>query len=294
MRQTDTWALGPMLAVAVALGCVAPSLAHAQQAAPAGEPVCLPPKPTPAFFQALQERLLTPGKTFNLRDLPPDAMKQIGAHLQDAAARQARDWPALCYYAEKNAAVLNGGRRPHVIFMGDSITENWLAADPAMFSPSILDRGISGQTAPQMLLRMYADVINLRPDIVHIMAGTNDIFGNTGPETDQTIVDHIRAMIVLAKANGVKVVLGSITPSAGWKMRPDFNPSARIIHVNALLRQLATEQRVVFVDYHTPLAGDGGGMHGGLANDGLHPNRDGYAIMRPLAQRAIVQAEKQP
>src|SRR5579864_2035013 len=108
------------------------------------------------------------------------------------------------------------------------------------------------------------------------MAGTNDISGNTGPEPDQTIVDNIRAMIILAKANGIKVVLGSITPSSGFVARPGINPSARIIRVNGLLRQLAAEQKVAFVDYHTPLADAGGGMRSGLTNDGLHPNLDGY------------------
>jgi lysophospholipase L1-like esterase len=143
-----------------------------------------------------------------------------------------------------------------------------------------------------MLLRMYPDVINLRPRVVHIMAGTNDISGNTGPTSDQTIVDNIRAMIVLAKANGIKVVLASITPSSGFIMRAGFNPAARIAHVNGLLRQLAVEQGVTFVDYYTPMVDGAGGLRAGLANDGLHPNRSGYAIMHPLTEKAIAQAEK--
>jgi lysophospholipase L1-like esterase len=244
----------------------------------------------PPALEALAELMLKPGATFDLKSIPPETFPQLMAYQKNMAARQDRDWPNLCRYAADNAAGLASGHRPRVVFFGDSITENWRRADPAMFSDDVLDRGISGQTTPQMLLRTYPDVIALRPRVVHIMAGTNDISGNTGPETDQTIVDNLRAMIVLATANRIAVVLGSITPSSHFVGRPDANPSARIVRLNRLLRDLADELRVTWVDYHAPLSDAEGGMRQGLSNDGLHLNRAGYAIIRPLTERAIAQA----
>ena len=261
--------------------------------APPVEQACPPPFQVPAALLALTDKMLKPGEKFDLSGLTPEAMQQIMAVQKEMTARQAKDWPNLCHYAADNATVIASGKWPHAILMGDSITENWLRADPVLFNSDLLDRGISGQTTPQMLLRAYHDVIALHPRVVHIMAGTNDISGNTGPETDQTIIDNIRAMIILAKANGIKVVLGSITPSSGFAARPGANPSARIVRVNGLLRQLAAEQKVVFVDYHTPLTDAGGGMPQSLSNDGLHPNRDGYAIIKPLMEQAIARASGQ-
>ena len=279
--------------LAAAMAVVAPSLAEAQQADGASEPICPPlPAIAPQLVDQLMEMFLKPGETFNLSHLSPEMLKQIGSIQMESEKRKARDWADLCHYAAENAKLAATGQRPRVVFMGDSITENWTRGDPALFGTGNAGRGISGQTTPQILLRMYPDVINLRPRVVHIMAGTNDISGNTGPTSDQTIVDNIRAMIVLAKANGIKVVLASITPSSSYAMHPGANPSARIAHVNGLLRQLATEQGVTFVDYHTPMVDGAGGLRAGLSNDGLHPNRNGYAIMHPLTEKAIAQAEK--
>ena len=261
---------------------------------PAVEEMCPPPLPEVVSLLAMTtDRMVTPGLKFDMKGITPEVMQKVALFQKDAAERQARDWPNLCKYNADNAAVIASGKRPRVIFMGDSITENWIRADPDLFNAEVLDRGIGGQTTPQMLLRMYADVIALHPRVVHIMAGTNDITGNTGPETDQTILDNIRAMIVLAKANNVKPVLGSITPSTGFIARPGVNPSARIIRINRLLRELAAEQKVVFLDYHTPLTDADGGMRSGLSNDGLHPNRDGYAIIKPETERAIGNIELQ-
>lgn len=245
---------------------------------------------------AFTEAMLTPGKSINLADLakslPPEVMAKMAATQRAAVDRQAKDWPYLCRYAAENAAVRASGIRPRVIFLGDSITESWKQGDPALFGPLSLDRGISGQTTPQILLRFYQDVVALRPRVVHIMAGTNDISGNTGPATDQAIVDNIRAMIDIAKANKIRVVLASITPSRGFSMRPNFDPSARIAMVNQQLARLAAERRVTWVDYFPALVDSAGGFNAALANDGLHPNRDGYAVMRPLAEAAIARAAK--
>lgn len=258
------------------------------QASPTAAQMCPPPLPeTAAFFELTTNIMVTPGVKFGLNDITPELMQTAALVQKDAAERQAKDWPNLCKYAADNAAVIASGNRPKTIFMGDSITENWIRADPAIFSSGVLDRGIGGQTTPQMVLRMFPDVIALRPRLVHIMAGVNDISGNTGPVTDQAIVDNIRAMIILAKANKIKVALGSIMPSSGFIFKPGTNPSARIIRVNGLLRKLAAEQNVTYLDYHAALTDPEGAMLPGLANDGLHPNRDGYAIIKPILERAM-------
>ena len=238
-----------------------------------------------------------PGKALNIADIiknmSPEMLAKMGAMQKVALDRQAKDWPNLCRYAAENAAVLASGIRPRVIFLGDSITENWKLGDPLLFGLQSLDRGIGGQTTPQILLRFYQDVVALRPRVVHIMAGTNDISGNTGPTTDQTIVDNIRAMIDIAKANNIRVVLASITPSRGFFAKPGLDPSARISAVNQQLVRLAAERRVTWVDYYPALVDGADGFNAALANDGLHPNRDGYAVMRPLTEQAIARATKQ-
>jgi lysophospholipase L1-like esterase len=247
-------------------------------------------------FAPFTEAMLTPGKSINIADviksMSPEMLARMGALQKQAAERQAKDFAYLCRYAEENAAVLSSGVRPRVVFLGDSITENWKMGDPTLFGPSVLDRGISGQTTPQILLRFYQDVVALHPRVVHIMAGTNDISGNTGPATDQAIVNNIRAMIDIAKAHGIRVVLASITPSKGFAMRPGFDPSPRIAAVNRMLVSLAAEMHVTYVDYFPLLVDSQGGFKAALANDGLHPNREGYAVMRPLTDNAIARAVK--
>jgi lysophospholipase L1-like esterase len=244
------------------------------------------------FFDAM----IAPGKRMDvtalLKTMPPDTMAKIAAAQKTMAERQIKDWPNLCRYQKENAAVAASGVRPKVVFLGDSITENWKRGDPELFGPTTLDRGISGQTTPQILLRFYQDVVTLRPRIVHIMAGTNDISGNTGPTSDAAIVDNIRAMIDIAKQNNIRVVLASLTPSKGFSMRPGIDPSPRIAAVNRALVRLAAERRVTYVDYFPHLVDRDGGFAAALANDGLHPNRDGYAIMRPFADRAIAQPNR--
>jgi lysophospholipase L1-like esterase len=224
--------------------------------------------------------------------LPPEAMEKMAAMQKAATERQAKDWPWLCHYAAENAEVLKSGVHPKVIFIGDSITENWKIGDPSLFSPTVLDRGIGGQTTPQILLRFYQDVVALRPQVVHIMAGTNDISGNTGAITDGAILQNIRAMIDIAKANGIKVVLASITPSKQFVAKPGVDPSPRIEAVNRALIKLAAEKKITVVDYCPALADSSGALADALGNDGLHPNRDGYAAMRPLTDKAIKLAGK--
>ena len=251
--------------------------------------VCPPPLAMPVGFS---EKFLTPGLTFTLADFTAEDIKLGLAFQKEEAARQAVDWADTCHYAAENSAVLSNEERPLAVLMGDSITANWIIADPSLFGEKLLDRGIGGQTTSQMLLRMYPDVIALRPRVVHILAGVNDIFGNTGPVPDQLIVANIRAMIELAQANDIKVVLGAITPTTGFSLRPGFNPAERIKRVNTLLRQLASEKRVLFIDYHAASADADGGFRAGLTNDLLHPNREGYTIMRPMMLSAITKYGK--
>jgi lysophospholipase L1-like esterase len=198
--------------------------------------------------------------------------------------RLAMDWPALCRYRAANQAALNASNPPRVVFMGDSITENWVLADPAFFDKGIIGRGISGQTTPQMLVRFRADVVALRPKAVHILAGTNDVAGNTGPTTAQDYKNNVMSMVELAKAHEIAVILGSIPPAAVFSWRPEMKPAPRIAELNAWLRNYASQERVEFIDYHAALAGSAGELRADLGNDGVHPNRKGYALMRKLVQ----------
>ncbi|WP_374294004.1 SGNH/GDSL hydrolase family protein [Sphingomonas sp.] len=195
-----------------------------------------------------------------------------------------RDFGQLCRYAAANAALKT---RPQIVFMGDSITDNWINADPSMFRDGRVDRGISGQTTPQMLVRFRQDVLALRPRAVHIMAGTNDIAGNTGAATMATVQGNIASMAQLARANGIKVILASIPPAAAFPWAKDKRPVPQIAAMNRWLRDYARTNGHAYVDYHSALATPDGAMKPGLATDGVHPTPAGYAVMRPLALAAI-------
>ena len=202
----------------------------------------------------------------------------------------ASDWAWLCRYAEDNAKV-DPANPPAVVFMGDSITENWVSLDPGLFGKTRLGRGISGQTSPQMLVRFWQDVIALKPRVVHIMAGTNDIAGNTGPTTPEAYKNAIRAMVTLAEANGIVVILGSIPPADTFGWATQHKPAPWIAGLNAWLKNFAATRGAVFADYFTQLAGPNGELRPEFGPDGVHPNAAGYAVMRPVAEAAIEQAE---
>ena len=180
------------------LALAQPAPARASEDVCAGQPTLEGQNP-----ELLARMMIEPRKFAGLADLlkvlPPDAMAKMAASQKSALERQAKDWPNLCRYAAENAQVKASGILPRMIFLGDSITENWKLGDPALFGATVLDRGIGGQTTPQILLRFYPDVVALRPRVVHIMAGVNDIMGNTGATSDATIVNNIRAMIDIAK-----------------------------------------------------------------------------------------------
>lgn len=199
------------------------------------------------------------------------------------------DWAWECRYAEANS---QQAERPRVVFIGDSITEGWIPQYAARFGSGVVGRGIGGQTSPQILVRFYQDVVRLKPRVVHIMIGTNDIGGNTGPNSPEMYKNHVAAMVDLARANGIGVVIGSILPAATIPWRPQIKPAKQVVALNAWLRNLARSRRAVYADYHGALANAEGGMNPDLAPDGIHPNAKGYAVMEPIAKAAIAEAEK--
>jgi len=200
------------------------------------------------------------------------------------AQARARDWPGLCRYRAANAALTSPTK---VVFMGDSITEFWAIAEPELFTGGVVDRGISAQTSPQMLLRFRNDVIALKPRIVHIMAGTNDVAGNTGPTSEADFEGTIQSMVELAQANGIMVVLASIPPAGKIGWRPEMQPVPEIRRLNAWLSAYAARKGLKFIDYYAALSSPDGAFRPDLSNDGVHPNLNGYAIMRSLAAPAI-------
>ena len=206
------------------------------------------------------------------------------ADLYDPAA----DWAWLCRYHAANLAL--AGQSIDTVFLGDSITEGWGYADPGMFAPGTVNRGISGQTSPQLVLRFMADVVGLHPRVVHLMIGTNDIAGNTGPTSPQAYQDNIRAMADLAAANGIMMVLGSVPPSDRMTWQPALRPARQIAELNAWLKAFAAERGLVYADYYGALAGAGGELPDRYGPDGVHPNAAGYAVMRPVALAAVAEA----
>jgi lysophospholipase L1-like esterase len=219
----------------------------------------------------------------------PSAASAAVAAAEAAEDRLHTDWPWLARYRDANLAdsALPAGRRRGV-FIGDSITQGWFDKHPAFFTGNgFLGRGVGGQTTPQMLARFWPDVVALRPAAVHVLAGTNDIAGNTGPYDPAATRDNVQAMAALAKASGIKVVWGAVTPAAVYPWRPALRPDLEIPKLNAWLAAFAREQGQGFADYTAVLDDGRGGMKPGLAYDGVHPTLDGYALMEPVALKAL-------
>jgi lysophospholipase L1-like esterase len=224
---------------------------------------------------------------------------QGSAVSEDARARQLaadsllrNDWANFARYREANAqlaAPKPGEQR--VVFMGNSITEGWVRYWPAMFAGKpYVGRGIGGQTTPQMLVRFHADVVALRPAVVVILAGTNDIAGNTGPSTNEMIQQNLQAMTEIAQANGIRVVLSSIVPAFDYPWRPGLQPAPRILAINAWMKAYAARVGATYLDYHSAMADARQGLRPELGSDGVHPNEAGYRIMASLVEPAIAAA----
>lgn len=199
------------------------------------------------------------------------------------------DWGQICRYRAENAS-LPPSTAQRVVFLGDSITEGWIQSDPGFFHLGRLDRGIGGQTTPQMLVRLRADVLDLHPAVVHIMAGTNDIAGNTGPTSLSWIQGNIASMVEQVRAHGARVIIASIPPAAQLPWREGMRPAATIVTMNEWLRQYAAREGVIYADYYAVLDDGYGGLKHALSDDGVHPNAAGYAVMRPIAEAALKRA----
>jgi lysophospholipase L1-like esterase len=232
----------------------------------------------------------------------PDPCAEAKAQLTRLENRL-RDWPALGRYHDANvkvAAPAKGEQR--VVFMGDSITDSWDDPKYGGFFPGkpYLDRGISGQTTPQMLIRFRAEVIALKPKVVVILAGTNDIAGNTGPMSLEAIEDNLISMAELARANKIRVVLSSVLPISDYEKTKEGKPIIRSVQrppeqiraLNNWMRKYAADSKAIYLDYYSAMVDDKGFLKEELSEDGLHPNQEGYDIMAPLAERAITSALK--
>jgi len=206
-----------------------------------------------------------------------------------ADSAQPQDWASLGRYRDANRGLFQADPR-RVVFMGDSITEFWGKEPFVRDNRHFVDRGISGQTAPQMLVRFQSDVVALKPAVVHIMAGTNDIAQNTGPETEAEIMGYIVSMAQLARANHIKVIIGSVLPASDFPWRHGLRPASAIEALNARLKAYASRQGLVYADYWNALASQDGGLKRQYSEDGVHPNSAGYEAMRPIAQIAISRA----
>src|ERR1051326_348853 len=214
-----------------------------------------------------------------------------------------KDWPALARYHDANTKLAAPAKGEHrVVFMGDSITDSWQSSKYGGFFPGkpYFDRGISGQTTPQMLLRFRADVIALHPQVVVILAGTNDLAGNTGPSTLEEIEGNLLSMAELARTNGIRVVLSSILPVSDYEKTKEGKPIIRttqrapekIKALNEWMRTYAARNKLIYLDYYSSMIDGQGFLKDELSEDGLHPNAQGYAIMAPLAEQAIAAALK--
>lgn len=211
-----------------------------------------------------------------------------------------RDWANLARYRDANVEVGKAAAADsRVVFMGDSITDNWQQPRFGGFFQAgkpYVDRGISGQTTPQMLLRFRRDVIDLAPKVVVILAGVNDIAGNTGPMTNEDIQGYIASMAELATAHRIKVVLASILPVSESHVGPNgipqttTRPMTRITAINAWIKKYAAAEGHTYLDYFSALLDEKGLLRADLSEDDLHPNAKGYAIMGPLAEAAIARA----
>jgi lysophospholipase L1-like esterase len=201
------------------------------------------------------------------------------------------DWPNLAKYRDANAKLgPPAANENRVVFIGNSITEGWAQYFPTMFAGKpYINRGIGGQTTPQMLIRFRQDVIALQPKVVVILAGINDIAGNTGPSTLEMIEDNLASMTELAQSNGIRVVLSSVLPAIDFPWRRGLEPAPKVIALNKWIKDYAAKRGAVYLDYHSAMSDANGGMRDGLASDGVHPTEAGYRIMAPLAEQAIAE-----
>jgi lysophospholipase L1-like esterase len=221
---------------------------------------------------------------------PADGASDPGAGAPTAKpARQPGDWAWLCRYREENR-LLASGDAPLVVFIGDSITEGWAASDTQNFDKQWAGRGIGGQTSAQVLLRFYQDAIGLKPKVIHLLVGGNDVARNAGALDATAFKDNVRAMADLACANNITLVLGTILPAKQYYWRKEIEPVEEIRTLNRWLAEFAAIHRIRLVDYYAPMATPQGAMRAELTDDGVHPNQQGYQVMRQALETALTDA----
>ena len=213
-----------------------------------------------------------------------------------APDRLRTDWAYLERYRAANDSI--GGPKAgeqRVVFMGNSITEAWAPMFGELFpGKPYIGRGISGQTTPQMVVRFRQDVVALKPAVVVILGGTNDIAGNTGPSSVSMIADNLRSMTEIAKANGIRVVLASVLPVFDYPWKRGLAPADTIVRLNRWMKAYADSAGATYLDFHTPMADERQGLRAEYTRDGVHPNAAGYRVMTPLAEAAITAALRKP
>ena len=200
-----------------------------------------------------------------------------------------QDWANLKRFQQENSELMLAKAHEHrVVFMGNSITEGWLSIRPEFFkNKPYINRGISGQTTPQMLVRFRQDVIHLKPSTVVLLAGINDIAENTGPSTIEMIANNIVSMAELAKANHINVIICSVLPANKFPWREGLKPAEKVIKLNVLLQSYSKKHKLAYVDYYSAMVNDSHGLKKELCEDGIHPNKNGYLIMEPILEKAI-------
>jgi len=206
----------------------------------------------------------------------------------------AQDWANLNHYKNKNAKIgLPSPKENRIVFIGNSITESWGNINPEFFvKKSYVNRGIGGQTTPQILLRFKTDAIDLKPKVIVILAGTNDIAENTGPITLEKINKNIISMAELAKKNDIIVILSSVLPAFDYPWKPGLQPAEKIVALNGMIKSYADKNEIIYLDYYSAMVDKRKGLKDAYTYDGVHPNKAGYQVMTPLAEKAIARALK--
>ena len=199
-----------------------------------------------------------------------------------------QDWANLNHFKSENDSLLllpiDNNR---IVFMGNSITQGWIEQRPQFFADKpFINRGISGQTTPQMLIRFRQDVVDLKPKVVVILAGTNDIAGNTGTSSLKMIMDNLKSMTEIAKANGIKVILSSVIPALDYPWRRGLNPNIKIPQLNKMIKDYCVKNDVIYLDYFSAIVDERNGLPEKYSGDGVHPNVEGYKLMEPLVEEA--------
>jgi|WetSurSiteA1Bulk_404760.scaffolds.fasta_scaffold32628_1 lysophospholipase L1-like esterase len=225
---------------------------------------------------------------------PKPTQEQLDAWKKAEEERLRIDWANFARFRDDNIKIgVPAAGEKRVVFMGNSITEGWINIDPDFFAGKpYVNRGISGQTTPQMLVRFRPDVINLKPAVIVILAGINDIAGNTGPSTLEMIEDNLTSMVELAKANSISVVLSSVLPAIDFPWRPGMQPAEKVVQLNSWIKNYAEHNSCVYLDYFSKMADERNGLKSELTYDGVHPNLAGYKVMEPLVESAIQKALK--